>query len=118
MVPANVGNENTFVRGNSGTVIDFTLGSSGAISQISNWRVHGENILDSDHRLIQMQIHLGEKNYEISHNLSKVNWNAFRRHLDDALKDIGLDDLERAVNKINNAILDILDSLAPLRESL
>ena len=54
LVPGNVGNENTFIRGDSGTLIYLTFGSPDAIAQIRNWRVHKQNIMDSDHRLIQM----------------------------------------------------------------
>ena len=62
LVPGNTGNENTFVRGDSGTLIDLTFGTPDAISQIRDWRVHRQNVMDSDHRLIQMEITFGQAN--------------------------------------------------------
>ena len=40
LVPGNVCNENTLIRGDLGTLIDLTFGTPDAISQIRNWRVH------------------------------------------------------------------------------
>ena len=46
LVPGNVGNESTFIRRNSGMVIDLTFGTTDAIAQIRNWRVDNPNIME------------------------------------------------------------------------
>ena len=121
LVPGNIGNENTFIRGESGTLIDLTFGTPDAISQIRNWRVHRQNIMDSDHRLIQMEITFGEAAYEYSRDLSRVNWDLFRHKIKTNLKEsklggyFNLLDLEDTVNSLEQTIMKILDELAPLK---
>ena len=122
LVPGNVGNENTFVRGNSGTVIDLTLGTPRAMAQIRNWRVHRENIMDSDHRLIEMEITYGEPIYEYVRDLSRINWKAFSDKLDFKLKnemlpkEFKLLELESAAENLQNSITSILNYMAPVRQ--
>ena len=121
LVPGNTGNENTFVRGDSGTLIDLTFGTPDAISQIRDWRVHRQNVMDSDHRLIQMAITFGQANYEFSRDLSRVNWDLFRHKIKNNLSDVELGEnftlieLEETVNKLEQRIIGVLDDLAPLK---
>ena len=122
LVPGNVGNENTFVRGNTGTLIDLTLGTPRAMAQIRNWRVHRENIMDSDHRLIEMEITYGEPIYEYVRDLSKINWKSFSDKLDFKLRgetlpeDFKLIELESVAENLQNSITSILNSMAPVRQ--
>ena len=124
MVPGNVGTENTFVRGNSGTVIDLTLGSPKAMAQLRNWRVHRENLMDSDHRLIEMEITFGEFIYEYSRDLSRVNWDEFKSNLDFKLKGKALGrnfsvlELEEAAELLQDSVKSILNFMAPVRRKV
>ena len=122
LVPGNVGNENTFIRGDSGTLIDVTFGTPDAISQISNWRVHRSNILDSDHRLIQMEIAFGRSVHEYSRDLTRVNWDLFRHKIKERVDGVNLNksftilELESTTNKLEKEVLTVLDELAPVRK--
>ena len=121
LVPGNVGNENTFIRGDSGTLIDLTFGSPDAISQLRDWRVHRQNIMDSDHRLIQMEITFGQANYEFSRDLSRVNWDLFRHKIKSSVdsinpaREFNIIKLENTVNQLEHSILSVLNEMAPLK---
>ena len=124
MIPGNNGNENTFVRGNSGTLIDLTFGSPDAIAQIKDWRVHKQNVMDSDHRLIQMEVVFGQPQYEFSRDLSRIDWDVFRSRIRTKLEDVNLSkrfnlvQLEDTVSKLECRILEELDKLAPLKKKV
>ena len=62
----------------SATRINITFGTPWAARQCRDWRVHEENIMDSDHRLIQMSITVDEPIHEYICNLARVNWGRFR----------------------------------------
>ena len=122
LIPMNVGNEPTFYGGTgSATLIDVTFGTPWAASQCRDWRVHKSNIMDSDHRLIQMSMTIDEPIYEYSRDMSRINWNRFRGEITRRLTGqeklplvFTIEEIESQTNLIQETIIEVLDLLAPV----
>ena len=117
---ANLGDEPTYVRTNSKSIIDVTLHTSGVSNRIMDWRVEMADML-SDHRLISFRIHKSpSKILNLSRNLKKANWNIFRELLKQTLCFSSRhywtkSDLEEEAVNVTAEIARALDVVAPKR---
>ena len=115
----NRGNHPTFVRQNSGTVIDLTLAKGDILQYITNWRVSNTESM-SDHRHIRFDI-LQEKSEDETYRIPEsTNWNDYLSELKDNLHNVrktvmNTKDLEKLGFELKQAVVEAYHSACPLR---
>lgn len=116
----NVGNTPTFVTRARQEVLDITLASPSLCNYIRAWQVSPEPSL-SDHRIISFDIEDVGSHSEEKRNPRRTDWTLYREHLCGSLSLISTvakntDELDRAVERVNESILEAFQESCPLRK--
>lgn len=103
----NKGEEPTFVRRNSSSIIDITCGTNEIAKQVHNWRVLPEETL-SDHKYLFFEVRTIGKQEETTYRkrkwiLRKINWEIFTQKILEAQEGPTIETREQLILAVKQA---------------